>query len=104
MFNWRFWNKQALPIAEVESTPIVVPAVLTSGPGCFEKNSPTWIFLRHWLAEELEILRKQNDKPLSPDQTAELRGKIKFCKRLLTGPEIRPKSPATFAGKEFLNE
>ena len=41
-----------------------------------------------WATGELEILRKTNDNPTSPEATAALRGQIVFVKRLIDLPNF----------------
>lgn len=47
-------------------------------------QSGEWLAVVAWARDQLESLRKKNDNPeLSPEQTAALRGEIRFAKRLL---------------------
>lgn len=51
-------------------------------------DSPTWNRLEQWALLELDGLRKKNDnKTLSPEATASLRGEIDFCKKFIGLPE-----------------
>jgi len=65
--------------------------------GEFDKYSPTWVYLKDILNQEIADLRIKNDKPLDSGQTAVLRGQIKMCKRLL---EIE-KEPGGIIGTRF---
>ena len=52
-----------------------------------EIQSLTWTAIAAWANEQIESLRKQNDAPQTPDETAALRGQIRALKRLLALPE-----------------
>lgn len=50
-------------------------------------QSATWHQLRKWAEEQLKRAREKNDSTkLSPDETAALRGEIRFMKRFLDLP------------------
>ncbi len=57
-----------------------LPPVLTRE----DIDSPTWKRVRTRLEQRLDELRIQNDRPLSAEQTAAIRGKIAEIKFLLT--------------------
>lgn len=48
-----------------------------------ECETALWQKLSAHYTKHLSFLREQNDAPLTELQTAELRGKIKFCKAFL---------------------
>jgi hypothetical protein len=48
----------------------------------------TWREIAQWAGEQLDAARRRNDGvDISPEQTAALRGEIRFIKRLLALPE-----------------
>lgn len=54
-------------------------------------NNQSWSAVRKYAEERIDQLRRRNDGPLSPDQTATLRGSIAALKEILaleTAPEI----------------
>jgi hypothetical protein len=51
-------------------------------------TSAAWLHVAQWAASEVERLRQRNDATdLTAEQTATLRGEIRFAKRLLGLPE-----------------
>ena len=48
-----------------------------------EKETAVWLKLKAHFEERLEEVRKQNDANLSPEETANRRGKIAELKRIL---------------------
>lgn len=83
-----------------DSNPIEVSL---SGVGSFEKYSPTWLYIKNILEQELADLRIKNDRlTLSAEQTFTIRGQIKMCKRLLEIEKVpgnRHVAPADDAGE-----
>ena len=64
--------------------------------GELEKHSPTWVFVRNWAREELQMIREANDSTARNEiQTAVLRGEIKRLKTLLLLPDalLKPSRP-----------
>lgn len=49
-------------------------------------TSETWQSVVAWGEQERQKLREMNDSPLSPEETASLRGQLKFIKKLLGLP------------------
>jgi hypothetical protein len=49
----------------------------------FERTSPLWIKIELFLKQRLEKARLMNDAPLSPEQTARVRGEIAALKALV---------------------
>jgi hypothetical protein len=49
-------------------------------------GSSTWHSLKAHLENQLQFAREKNDSKLSPDETAELRGRIAAIKELLALP------------------
>jgi ribosomal protein L30/L7E len=61
--------------------------VLTPG----DRQTAVWQKISKYLEAELDRLRKQNDKPALPEDTARLRGRIAAVKDLLAlGIERKP--------------
>jgi hypothetical protein len=51
-------------------------------------QSPDWLAAAAWLTEQLAAVRESNDNPnWSHEQTAALRGELRFIKRMLALPE-----------------
>lgn len=48
-----------------------------------DRQSETWNKIKTHLTARLQTLREKNDGPLDPIQTAQLRGEIGECKKLL---------------------
>lgn len=48
-----------------------------------ERTSPAWRKAEAFMQERLQRLREKNDKPLPPDETAQVRGEIAALKALL---------------------
>ena len=47
-------------------------------------NSPTWRYIQKFVTSELQAARESNDTPHHDEvKTANIRGKIRFCKDLL---------------------
>jgi hypothetical protein len=78
---WRDWFSK-----RNTSTP---PLFLTdSVPEELDVRSSAWAFVRNYLIDELAKAREANDSSNKTDiQTAELRGQIKFIKKMLSLPE-----------------
>jgi hypothetical protein len=56
-----------------------------------EKGSQVWLKIEGYLKQRLERLRLRNDKHLSPEETAQVRGEIAALKALLRlGSEPMP--------------
>ena len=56
--------------------------------GRLELHSPTWIFIKSWVDNELMEARETNDYLRnSENKTAALRGRIKLLKEILDLPE-----------------
>lgn len=56
-------------------------------------DSQTWVAIKEWATEGLDVCRKRNDAPLPMENTAALRGEIAALKKLLaleTPPAERP--------------
>lgn len=49
-------------------------------------QSETWQAISAWAETERQKLREMNDSPMSPEETAALRGQLKFIKKLLGLP------------------
>lgn len=49
-----------------------------------ERQSALWQTLKPRLEQRLEMLRRKNDRPLSDDDTARLRGRIEEVKYILS--------------------
>ena len=59
------------------------------GEGTLDTYSPTWIFIKNHIEDQLKKKRLANDSPLlTVEQTAVIRGEIKALKKLATLPEI----------------
>lgn len=52
--------------------------------------SPTWLRLRAHIERRIQVLRVKNDKAMSPEDTAALRGRIAELKNLLTMDKPSP--------------
>ena len=48
-----------------------------------ERNSALWVKLKEHLTARLDLLRRKNDSPLSPEETSSLRGAIREVKTML---------------------
>jgi len=55
-----------------------------------ERQSPLWKKVQVVLEERLQTLREKNDKPSTPEDTADTRGRIAEVKRMLGLGEERP--------------
>lgn len=55
-----------------------------------DRMNPLWITLSRHLSERLDILRRQNDASLAPEQTERLRGRIAQIKDILALADERP--------------
>jgi hypothetical protein len=51
--------------------------------GKLDLHSSTWAYISEYATKEIERLRGKNDAMLDEQQTAAIRGQIKFAKRLL---------------------
>jgi len=61
-----------------------------------DRSSPTWRRLRKHLDLRIAGLQRQNEYPISPDETAMIRGQIKEARALIA--HVEPKNePAAFA-------
>jgi hypothetical protein len=54
-----------------------------------DRQSETWKKIKTHLTARLQTLREKNDGQLDPIQTAQLRGEIGECKKLLALEPIR---------------
>jgi hypothetical protein len=68
-------KKTALP-----SEPARVEPLMTT----YDRHSALWMKLAKHLEQRLDILRKQNDGPMTPEETERQRGRIAEVKSLLT--------------------
>ena len=55
-----------------------------------DRDSPVWRWLIAHLEERIDVLRRQNDNDLTPEQTSKLRGQILELARLLRLDKDRP--------------
>ena len=63
-------------------------------------QSATWHQLRQWAEGQLKRAREKNDAlTLAPDETAALRGEIRFLKRLLDLPNAAARDVAIGPGE-----
>jgi hypothetical protein len=82
------WFKKKQQKIESYEAPIVFPA----GNLSLDKHSRTWQFIEKHLKEELQKAREENDSHNKDlQQTAALRGKIRFIKELLDLPNAKDK-------------
>lgn len=82
MINWFKRDKpQTVNVEDVISDLI---AEIPGAPGRLDIYSETWLFVQHFVANELAALRNKNDNiKLDDVATAELRGQIRFAKKLI---------------------
>lgn len=62
--------------------------VITEG----ERNQAVWQKLKTYLEAELAVLRARNDKPMTDDATARLRGRIAAVKDVLSLGTEKPQA------------
>lgn len=55
-----------------------------------DKSSAEWLVVKSFCESSIDEMRRSNDMPLSKQDTADLRGQIKFAKKIL---ELANKSP-----------
>lgn len=67
--------------------PIEVKTTEQDGLVRFDPASPTWRFVEQWARKNLKHLRNDLEKDLSEKKTAEIRGRIAFCRKLLNVPD-----------------
>ena len=80
------WTKTALENEEQPPEQVIIGA--SEGNGELDEFSPTWIFIKKYLGEEVQRLRERNDSlALDADKTASIRGQIKAFSRLINLPE-----------------
>lgn len=59
-----------------------------------ERNSAVWQKVDKYLSDQLDTLRKANDNPQDAEKTADIRGQIKFIKRMRNETKEKPKHKA----------
>lgn len=59
-----------------------------------ERNSALWQKIDTYLTDRLSSLRKQNDNPQDTEKTADIRGQIKFIKKMRNETDEKPKANA----------
>ena len=59
-----------------------------------ERTNPLWIRLEQHMRDQLADLRQMNDAPMTPERTADLRGRIAQLKELLALADP-PRTPQT---------
>ncbi len=80
------WFTKSLPVETVNVEDVIADLIgeIPGAPGRLDVYSETWLFVQHFAANEMQSLRVKNDNVKLDDvATAEIRGQIKFAKKLL---------------------
>lgn len=88
ILNW--FRKTATETNTVDTAKKIETYVgnMNNTKGVLEPYSPTWIYIKNYLEEQIEKLRQKNDNPtLSYEKTQVIRGQIKELKLILALPE-----------------
>ena len=93
----------------IPEPPVEVMVQVGQGDNVLEEHSPTWGFIKEFIAKRLAELRVQNNAvSLDEKETILIRGQIKMLKelaklpdKLAKGRNTRPQTTRLIAGEEY---